>query len=76
MEVPLLFEPLECRLVLSATAAVDGPPPDTYIVVFNDDVADPVAETANLLKAHHGQLRHVYRHVLNGFSAKQYNGQI
>ena len=66
----LIFEPLECRLALSVSGAVDGPPPDTYIVVFHDDVADPAGETADLLKEHHGQLRHVYRHVLNGFSAK------
>jgi subtilisin family serine protease len=66
----LQLEQLEHRIVLSTVTHSDGPPADTYIVVFQDDVADPVGEINNLINQHRGQLRNTYQHALNGFSAK------
>jgi subtilisin family serine protease len=43
--------------------------PGEYIVVFADDVGDPTAQAAALVRAHGGTLRFTYQHVLKGFAA-------
>ncbi len=44
--------------------------PGQYLVLFDDDVADPAGLAAGLGQAHGLRLRHVYRHALKGFSAQ------
>ncbi len=43
--------------------------PGQYIVVFNDDVANPVQLAGELAAAHGLTLRHTYEHAIKGFSA-------
>lgn len=45
------------------------PIPGRYIVVFWDNVNNPAAEAANLLRASGGQLHHTYSSALKGFAA-------
>ena len=47
-----------------------GPIPDQYIVVFNDDVADPAALARQLAAAHGTSPRYVYQYAIKGFAAR------
>lgn len=44
--------------------------PGQYIVVFRDDVRDPVGLAFQLAAAHGLSIRHTYEHALKGFSAE------
>ncbi|NIQ36963.1 MAG: hypothetical protein GTN86_13885, partial [Xanthomonadales bacterium] len=44
--------------------------PGQYIVVFKDDVGNPVRLANDLAAAHGLTLRHTYQHAIKGFSAK------
>lgn len=49
--------------------AQSKPIPGNYIVVFKNNVRDPVAETANVMNGAGGQVHHVYSHAIKGFAA-------
>lgn len=59
-------------VLLAASGAADATasPPQTkdYIVVLKDSVSDPGAIAAKHAKVHGGQVSHVYRHALKGYS--------
>lgn len=42
---------------------------ERYIVVFKDEVGNPAAEAANLVRANRGRLHHTYSSALKGFAA-------
>ncbi len=59
---------------LPASGNKSAPPknqiiPDHYIVVFTNEVLDPLQEAAELARAHGFTLRHVYSAALKGFAA-------
>ena len=45
------------------------PIPGRYVIVFKDSVANPAAETANMMQGRGGKLLHTYSKALKGFSA-------
>ncbi|MEA2162821.1 MAG: hypothetical protein QOK37_948 [Thermoanaerobaculia bacterium] len=46
------------------------PIPNSYIVVFQDRVTDPIAVAMELTNLHRGQLKHVYDKALKGFAVE------
>lgn len=44
------------------------PIPGRYIVVFKDSVSNSVAEVANVMHGHRGQVHHTYSRALKGFA--------
>ncbi|EMB15630.1 subtilisin [Rhodopirellula europaea 6C] len=68
-----LIETLEQRVVLDAAGPIDDrpvPAMESVIVTFAPEVANPNAVAKGLVKAHGGQLGHVYENALKGFSAQ------
>ncbi|HXF95934.1 MAG TPA: S8 family peptidase [Gemmatimonadales bacterium] len=63
---PALDPPPPLASGLAATAVV----PEHYIVVFRDQVTDPVGLARTLVGAHGGALRHTYAAALRGFAAR------
>ena len=59
------IETLESRVVLSSNTAQLLQP---FIVVLNDDVADPAAVAQSLVPREQGKVGFVYEHALRGFS--------
>jgi subtilisin family serine protease len=55
---------------LSASASVNGPIPDHYIVVFKQDVPDAPGLARRLVADNGGALRFTYTTALKGFAAK------
>lgn len=66
----LIMEHLERRIVLDAVGA-DATPAElrSYIVVLNDDVAEPAEIAQSLASANRGKVGFIYEHALKGFSA-------
>ncbi|NIM47711.1 MAG: hypothetical protein GTN62_00125, partial [Gemmatimonadales bacterium] len=50
--------------------------PGQYIVVFNDDVKEPVQLALQLAAAHGLTMRHTYQHTIKGFSAVVPEGRL
>lgn len=43
--------------------------PDRYIVVFKDEVRDPAAEAAGMMRGRGGEIHFTYEHAIKGFAA-------
>ena len=56
-------------IVSSASAASQAPSVNSYIVTFNDDVADPGAVAAEHARNHRAEISFVYSHALKGYAA-------
>ena len=56
--------------------ARQGGIPDAYIVVFNEDVADPAARASEKAQALGLSLRYTYGASLKGFAANLNDGQL
>ena len=52
----------------ATVSAAQGAASGDYIVVFKSDEADPAGQADALVRAHGGQLTHVYRSALKGFA--------
>ncbi|UCF21510.1 MAG: S8 family serine peptidase [Gemmatimonadota bacterium] len=71
------LEPTRPEVVApSADVAQDDFVPGQYIVVFKNNVADPVRLAAQLVDQHGLSLRHTYQHTIKGFSAKMPDGAV
>jgi subtilisin family serine protease len=57
------------------SGAADGEPGD-YIVIFNDDVAQPYDATVQVAGEHGLTVSHAYRHVIKGFAASVPAGRL
>ena len=69
----LSMETLERRIVLDGFGLADPSPVpawESVIVALNDNVRDPDVVARGVIKAHGGQLGHVYEHAVKGFSAQ------
>ena len=67
--LPILLVVLVVIGALAGAEANAAPAPKgNYIVVLNDSVADPGAVAAQHARAFSGQVGHVYRHALTGYS--------
>ncbi|MDQ8168971.1 MAG: S8 family serine peptidase [Gemmatimonadota bacterium] len=53
----------------SAAPAAQGSIPDRYIITFRDNVADPRATAASMVRSNGGQLHYTYTTALRGFAA-------
>ena len=70
------FKPSLVRLLSAAALALASlapsvalaAPPDSYIVVLHDSVANPGAVAADMGRRHGGQVGFVYEHALKGYS--------
>jgi subtilisin family serine protease len=69
-----IVEPIEMDPVAAASTnrhVADHPLADSWMIVFHRGrVADMGAAAEALVKAHGGELRHVYGHALEGFAAR------
>ena len=62
---PTQVQALTAPYYTKGTNAVDG----DYIVVFNDDVADPVGKADEKVLKHNGKTKFKYENALKGFAA-------
>lgn len=58
----------EARLSAAPAASAEGAIPDEYIVVFQNDVADPPALARQLAAMHGASVRFTYQRALKGFA--------